>query len=57
MISVGQLDEDGIHAGVVKIFDHERKPREDEQIGIVQRVHMYGRNVDRKVSVGNGPTL
>ena len=44
-------------ADVVKIFGHERKPGKDGQIGVVQHVHMYVRNVDRKVSVGNGPTL
>ena len=43
--------------GVVKIFGHERKPREDEQIGVVHHVHMYVRNRDRKVGVGSGPTL
>ena len=41
----------------MKIFGHERKPGEDEQIGVVQRVHMYVRNGDRKVGVGSGPTL
>ena len=43
--------------GVVKIFGRERKPGEDEQIGVVHHVHMYVRNKDRKVSVGSGPTL
>ena len=42
---------------VVKIFGHERKPGKDEQIGVVQRVHMYVRIGDRKVGVGSGPTL
>ena len=46
----------GFH-GVVKIFGHERKPGEDEQIGVVQQVHMYARNGDRKVCVGSGPML
>ena len=41
----------------MKIFGRERKPGEDEQIGVVQRVHMYVRNGDRKVGVGSGPTL
>ena len=41
----------------MKIFGHERKTGEDEQIGVVQRVHMYVRNVDRKEGVGSGSTL
>ena len=41
----------------MKIFGHERKPEEDEKIGVVQRVHMYVRNGDEKVGVGSGPTL
>ena len=35
---------------VVKIFGHERKPGKDGQIGVVQSVHMYVGNIDRKVS-------
>ena len=41
----------------MKIFGHEWKPGEDEQIGVVHHEHMYVRNVDREASVGNGPTL
>ena len=41
----------------MKIFGHEQKPRKDEKIDVMQRVHMYVRNGDRKVGVGSGPTL
>ena len=41
----------------MKIFGHERKPEEDEQIGVVQLVHMYARNGDGKICVGSGPTF
>ena len=34
----------------MKIFGHERKPGKDGQIGVVQHVHMYVGNIDRKVS-------
>ena len=34
----------------MKIFGHERKPGKGGQIGVVQHVHMYVGNVDRKVS-------
>ena len=36
----------------MKIFGHERKPGKDGQIGVVQRVHMFVGNIDRKVSGG-----
>ena len=41
----------------MKIFVHERKPGKDGQTGVVQRVHMYVGNIDRKVSGENDPTL
>ena len=34
----------------MKIFGHERKLGKDGQIGVVQHVHMYVVNVDKKVS-------
>ena len=36
----------------MKIFGHERKRGKDGRIGVVQRVHMYVGNIDRKVSGG-----
>ena len=42
---------------VVKIFGLERKPGKDGRISVVQCVHMYVGNIDRKVSGGNDPTL
>ena len=36
----------------MKIFGHKRKPGKDGQIGVVQRMHMYVGNIDRKVSGG-----
>ena len=41
---------DAIKYVVVKIFDHGRKPGKDGGIGLVQHVHMYVGNIDRKVS-------